>query len=408
MRIRRRDDAATDREAVASAAALRTLMSSCDDLGLAAADLGESIGRVEGSTVQSAAAAAQAAEATARVGAGASAVAGAASQISSAMHEVAASAAQATTVTSEAAEVTTQVRAAVERLTTSTSEIGGVVRTVSGISDQTRMLALNATIEAARAGAAGRGFAVVAEEVKNLAALTSEATAQIGNQLAALAADSDGVRRATERIDEVLRRIDELQQTIAAAVEEQTAAIAEITRSAAETAGAAEELDGSVSTSAAAALAARSAVERSKEWLEKVSSVLARQHDEMTGLGVAAEVHPLRAAITAHAGWKRNLLQAIDTGRAWGGVTVASAGRSDGCDFGRWLVRRDGEAADASMAGPAAEKHAAFHREAARVLDAALRGRTDEARTLMADERGYAGAATALTDHLTGWLARVE
>ena len=91
------------------------------------------------------------------------------------------------------------------------------------------MLALNATIEAARAGSAGRGFAVVAEEVKNLAALTQRGDPAIGEQLAALAADTEGVRKAAERIDDVLRRIDGLQQTIAAAVEEQTAAIAEIT-----------------------------------------------------------------------------------------------------------------------------------------------------------------------------------
>lgn len=59
-------------------------------------------------------------------------------------------------------------------------EILGIIKVITGISNQTNILALNATIEAARAGEHGKGFAVVAEQIQKLAEQTKTAVDDIG------------------------------------------------------------------------------------------------------------------------------------------------------------------------------------------------------------------------------------
>jgi len=137
----------------------------------------------------------------------------------------------------------------VESLGARSDQIGEIIGTIEDIADQTNLLALNAAIEAARAGEQGRGFAVVADEVRALAERTTKATREIGEMIkaiqnetrAAVAAMDEGVRevesgtmeasRSGEALQAILEQINSVNMQvsqIATAAEEQTATTAEI------------------------------------------------------------------------------------------------------------------------------------------------------------------------------------
>lgn len=120
----------------------------------------------------------------------------------------------------------------ISQLATSAQKIGDVINLIQDIAEQTNLLALNATIEAARAGDSGRGFAVVAQEVKSLAAQTSNATNEIAEQISDIQNASDVAVNAILSINDIMSNVQTHTRSIASSVTQQSAATREISESA--------------------------------------------------------------------------------------------------------------------------------------------------------------------------------
>ncbi|MCX4114850.1 MULTISPECIES: methyl-accepting chemotaxis protein [Aeromonas] len=130
-----------------------------------------------------------------------------------------------TTVVSTSDNIVTQMENAstlMGKLHAQSQNITAIVSTISSIADQTNLLALNAAIEAARAGEQGRGFAVVADEVRQLAARTSQSTNEIASvvnqnqQLTHQVSEqiqsaADGAIHGQRQIDDVAKVMQEIR-----------------------------------------------------------------------------------------------------------------------------------------------------------------------------------------------------
>ena len=166
----------------------------------------------------------------------------AAEEMGASIREISSNANEAAKVATEATEVAAQTNETVTKLGESSQEIGEVIETITAVAEQTNLLALNATIEAARAGDAGLGFAVVASEVKDLAAETTTATADVASRIEQIQVDTGQAVEAINQISDIIAQINDFQATIAAAVEEQTATTNEMTKSISEASSGSTEI----------------------------------------------------------------------------------------------------------------------------------------------------------------------
>jgi methyl-accepting chemotaxis protein len=162
--------------------------------------------------------AAKAAEETMRdAGTAASAV----EELSASIGNISGQAVSASTVVAEAKRCAQIAVTNAQGLTSTVEQIDRVTALVNSIAGQTNLLALNATIEAARAGPAGRGFAVVAQEVKHLAAQTTQALTDISRETASVHQATAAVVAAISAISSVIGSIDDISLAITHAVGQQ-------------------------------------------------------------------------------------------------------------------------------------------------------------------------------------------
>jgi len=131
-------------------------------------------------------------------------------------------------VAREAVTEASRTTETVKGLTLAANQVGSIVKLIKDIAEQTNLLALNATIEAARAGDAGKGFAVVAQEVKNLAAQSSDATAEISKYVQEIQHVSADAGMAIGRISDIIIKIDDVTQSVVTVVNQQSSATQDI------------------------------------------------------------------------------------------------------------------------------------------------------------------------------------
>jgi len=98
----------------------------------------------------------------------------------------------------------------------SSRQISKMVAAIDDIAEQTNLLALNATIEAARAGEAGKGFSVVAQEIKTLAAQSTESVLEsrrlLDETLANVVKGNQNAEKASsafDRLEQAIQKIDD-------------------------------------------------------------------------------------------------------------------------------------------------------------------------------------------------------
>jgi methyl-accepting chemotaxis protein len=97
----------------------------------------------------------------------------------------------------------------IQKILSQSESLLGANRIIAQIAAKTNLLAMNAAIEAAHAGEAGRGFAVVAEEIRGLAENARSQSVSIKQELSGIAQSMQDTVKISEKSSEAFAQVSE-------------------------------------------------------------------------------------------------------------------------------------------------------------------------------------------------------
>ena len=109
----------------------------------------------------------------------------------------------------------------------------------------------------------------------------------------------------------------------------------------------------------------------------------------------------INKALLAHGAWKQRLQSAVAAGASE--FVVVHVETDNRCDFGKWFYGLPTGLRATNTAGKIQALHAEFHKEAARILDLALKGKKDQAQQALGPGEKFSLSSGQLALALKQW-----
>jgi hypothetical protein len=120
-------------------------------------------------------------------------------------------------------------------------------------------------------------------------------------------------------------------------------------------------------------------------------------------MGYSAEIDN---ALAAHGQWKQRLAAAIQNGSSE--FVPAQVQLDNGCAFGKWFYSLPDPVKNSPQGQEVQKLHAAFHKEAARILDLAIKGQKEAASQAIAPGSVYINISGQLMMAMMRWKVSIS